>query len=103
MEFSPLNATFASLLAFLIVATSVFDRFEAETPILKKIAKWSIVSIASLWLSTVVGYWAAAAPIAAGLIGLSVHVGWCLMNRIHPLTAEPRRRYYELRGWRWPD
>lgn len=42
-------------------------------------------------------------PAALGLLGLSLHFWWCSRNGIHPFRALPRRRYYELRGWQWPD
>jgi hypothetical protein len=40
---------------------------------------------------------------AAGLAGTTFHFIWCAKNGINPITAEPRRRYYELRGWVWRE
>ena len=50
-----------------------------------------------------VSHWALARLAALALLGTIVHVIWCRTNGIHPLSAEPRRQYYELRGWKWPD
>jgi hypothetical protein len=36
-------------------------------------------------------------------LGLVVHLVWCRKNGIDPLRATPRRRYYEMRGWDWPE
>jgi hypothetical protein len=33
-------------------------------------------------------------------LGLTVHLLWCRKHGIHPLTAEPREKYYALRGWK---
>ncbi len=32
-------------------------------------------------------------------LGLMFHFWWCRKHGIDPLTAEPRDKYYELRGW----
>ena len=31
--------------------------------------------------------------------GLAFHLWWCREHGIDPLTAEPKEKYYELRGW----
>lgn len=36
------------------------------------------------------------------LVGLTFHLWWCRKHGIDPLTAEPRERYYQLRGWTPP-
>ena len=46
---------------------------------------------------------AIALPVALGGAGLTFHFVWCQRNGIHPLRATPRRRYYQLRGWTWPE
>ncbi len=35
-------------------------------------------------------------------VGLAFHLWWCRKHGIDPLTAEPKERYYELRGWGRP-
>ena len=92
----------AVLFASCAVGTAVFGRFEAETPPWRLIARWGLLAALVLWLRGVVGHAAAAVPAVLGAFGLVAHVAWCRRHGIHPLRAEPRRRYYRLRGWRWP-
>ena len=91
------------LLLISVLGSGTFAVFEIETPAWRKILKWSIVIGGTLWLYTGVGHWALVLPIAAGAAGTTFHFVWCRRNGINPLTAEPRRRYYELRGWTWRE
>ena len=100
MDFTPELVT---LLAIAIVGPSVFAPFELETAPARKVLKWALVCGVTLGLALVVGHWAIAFPVAAGLAGATFHFIWCRRNGIHPLRATPRRRYYELRGWAWRD
>jgi hypothetical protein len=93
----------AVLLAIAVLGPSTLARFEAETPAWRKILKWSLVTALTLGLYEVVGHWALAVPLGLGALGLGLHFWWCRRHGIHPLRATPRRRYYELRGWSWPD
>ena len=93
----------AVLLALIILGTGIFAVFEVETPWWRKVLKWSILSGVTLLLARSIGHWALALPAAMGLLGATFHFWWCRRNGIDPLRALPRRRYYELRGWRWPD
>jgi len=36
-------------------------------------------------------------------VGAIVHVTWCRKHQIHSVHATPRRKYYKLRGWPWPE
>ncbi|MEK7265444.1 MAG: hypothetical protein AAB227_05015 [Pseudomonadota bacterium] len=103
MPLSALEATLLSMLVVAIVGQSVFAVFETETPVLRKIVKWTIVATIAAGSSFMIGYWAALVPWALGILGALFHVAWCARNKIDPLQATPRRRYYELRGWRWPE
>lgn len=93
----------AVLLALSIIGQGVFAPFEVETPVWRKLLKWSIVVVATLGLYRAVGHWALLLPAAAAAAGTAVHVVWCRRHGIHPLRATPRRRYYELRGWPWSE
>lgn len=92
----------AVLLAIAIVGPAVFAVFEIETPWWRKVLKWSLVCGLTLGLYQVVGHWAVAFPVGAGLAGAAFHVWWCRKHGIHPLRATPRDRYYRLRGWSGP-
>lgn len=85
------------------LGTSVFAVFEVETPAWRKALKWTLVAALTLGLYAWVGHWALALPIAAAIAGGTFHFVWCRRNGIHPLDATPRRRYWELRGWRWSE
>lgn len=100
---SGLTLTLGSLLVTVIIGASHFAIFEIETPRWRKALKWALVSAISIGLSFAIGAWAAAVPLAAGAIGVAFHYSWCAANKIDPVTATPRWRYYELRGWRWPE
>ena len=93
----------AVLLGALVVGASVFAAFEVETPAWRKLLKWSVMIALTLALTGPLGHWALAVPVAFGGLGLTYHVYWCRKNGIHPLRATPRRKYYELRGWKWPE
>jgi hypothetical protein len=91
------------LLAILILGTSVFDVFEVETAKWRKTLKWFIVCAGTVGLYSAVGHFALLFPCGMGALGISFHFWWCRKNGIHPIQATPRRRYYELRGWSWPE
>lgn len=93
----------AVLLGISIVGTSVFGVFEAETARWRRLLKWGFVTALTLWLHSRVGHWAVAFPVSLAALGLAFHFWWCRRNGIHPLHATPRRRYYTLRGWSWPE
>ncbi|HKK28426.1 MAG TPA: hypothetical protein VKB18_10115 [Gemmatimonadota bacterium] len=90
------------LLVVHVIGTSVFGRFEAETPWWRLVLKWSVVIALTGLAYRLAGHWALLVVIIPAVGGGTFHVIWCRRNGIHPLRATPRRRYYELRGWSWP-
>lgn len=97
-----IEAELGALFAIAVLGTSFFARFEVETPPLRKVAKWAVVAALTLGTYAFAGHWALALLGALTALGLGVHFIWCRRNGIDPLTAEPLRRYYELRGWTLP-
>lgn len=93
----------AVLLGVLVLGTATFAPFEVETPIWRKILKWSVVIGATLALYGPLGHWTLALPLGLGAVGVTFHFAWCAKHGIHPLRATPRRKYYGLRGWEWRD
>jgi len=91
------------LVGLVVIGTEIFAPFEVETPVWKKLVKWSFVIALTLGLYQYIGHWAAVVPVGLAALGLSVHFIWCSRNGIHPIRATPRRRYYELRGWEWHE
>ncbi len=90
------------LFALAAVAGSVFDKFEVETPTWRKLLRWIFAAALTFGAFYWIGHWALALLAGFASIGGFIHVWWCAKNRIHALTAQPRRKYYELRGWQWP-
>lgn len=91
------------LIILLIIQTtfiSAFAKFEIETPLIKKLVKWFIIDGITIGLYFVAGHWAVLFPIIALIPGTIYHFTWCKKNGIHPLKATPRKKYYELRGWK---
>ncbi len=91
------------LLAILILGSSIFAVFEVETAHWRKVLKWLIVSTATVGLYYAVGHYALVFLVGLAALGVSFHIWWCHRHGIHPIDATPRRRYYELRGWAWPE
>lgn len=91
------------LLLIAIVGMVAFGRFEAERPVWRGLLKWAVICGGTLALYGAVGHWSLLLPGLALVAGGTVHLIWCRKNDIHPLYATPRRRYYELRGWAWPE
>lgn len=89
--------------ALAAAGTIVFGRFEEKTPAWRGVAKWSfyfgVIALLSrgpgrtwtfLWIFGLPG------------VGLAFHFWWCRKHGIDPITAEPKEKYYELRGWGRP-
>lgn len=92
-----------SLFALHALGTSIFGVFECETPWWRLTLKWGIVGGLTYLLFGWFGHWALLAILVPGLGGSMFHFIWCRKHGIHPLRATPRRQYYELRGWAWPE
>lgn len=97
------QAEWAALFVVCAVGTSLFDRFEIETPAWKKLIRWGLAAVITIGTTPVFGHGALLVLACVASLGAGVHVWWCARHGIHPLRATPRRRYYELRGWSWPD
>ena len=93
----------AILLVLVIIGSSVFAVFEVETPGWRKAVKWGVVSGVTIGLYFVAGHVAALVPIGLAALGFAFHIWWCRQHGIHPIKATPRRKYYELRDWQWPE
>jgi len=92
-----------TLLAIAIVGPAIFAVFEVETPWWRKVLKWSVMSLLTIGLYRLAGHWALLLPVTAALLGATFHFWWCRRHGIDPIRALPRRRYYQLRGWSWPN
>lgn len=78
-----------------------FGHFEEKTARWRRVLKWVVYMTVALLLIPSVGRpWSFLVIVFPALLGVSVHLWWCRKHSIHPLTAEPRDKYYALRGWR---
>src|SRR4051812_43829720 len=94
------------LITLLIIQTtfiSAFAKFEIETPLLRKLVKWFIIDGITIALYFGVGHWAILFPILGLIPGTTYHFIWCKKNGINPFNATPKRKYYELRKWKWEE
>ena len=94
------------LLILLIIQTifiSAFARFEIESHLLRKILKWFIIDGITIGLYFIINHWAVLFPILALVPGTIYHFNWCRKNGIDPFKATPKKKYYELRKWKWEE
>jgi hypothetical protein len=89
--------------AVFVLGQGFFGNFQGETPRASTVRKWVVYFALVLILGLTVGrpwslIWTLLPPI--GLVG---HCIWCFKYGIHPVTAEPRDRYYAARGWTLPQ
>ncbi len=91
------------LLILQTLGMSIFSRFEVETPLWRRLLKWSFLIFGTLALYYPFGHWALLLPGTMVIAGSLAHVYVCRREGIHPLYATPRRKYYEFRGWSWPE
>ena len=91
------------LLVVQLFGTSFFARFEVETPAWRKIVKWLVMDAVTIGLYYLIGHWSLLLPLLMLTIGTTFHFIWCKKNGIDPLKATPKRKYYELRKWKWEE
>ncbi len=94
------------LITLLVIQTtfiSTFAKFEIETPLVKKLVKWFFIDALTIGLYFLVGHWSILFPILGLVPGTIYHFNWCKKNGIHPLKSTPKKKYYELRKWKWEE
>ena len=91
----------AAVSAIFAVGNIVFGHFEAGTPKWRRVLKFLMVTAITGWIASVGGHaWAAAFVATIAAMGLSAHFVYLRRHGIDPWTAEPRDKYYALRGWK---
>ena len=91
------------LLIIQAIGSSFFAKFEIETPALKKVFKWLIIDSITVGLYYLIGHWSILFPIIAIIPGTAYHFYWCKKNDIDPFKATPKKKYYQLRNWKWEE
>ena len=93
----------AELLMVHLLASSFFAKFEVETPAFRKIIKWLMIYLITVGIYYFFHHWALLFPLLGMIPGTVYHFIWCKKNGINPLKATPKKKYYELRGWKWEE
>jgi len=79
-----------------------FGHFEERTPKWRRAMKVILVLALVVGLSAFLGRtWAMSFLVVAAIIPFAlVHLWWLPKNGINGWTAEPKEKYYQLRGWK---
>lgn len=81
----------------------LFGHFEEGVPKWRKVAKFFALTGLAVAISAAAGRpWFYAFLGVGCVFVLIVHGWWLPRHGINPWTAEPRERYYKLRGWKLP-
>jgi hypothetical protein len=79
----------------------VFGRFVAYDPTPKRVAKVAVfLGLTALVTATLGETWGLVWVVGMMSLGTILHIWWCRKHGINALTAEPRAKYWELRGWK---
>ena len=80
---------------------ALFARFEERTAPWRRLLKVIIIVGGAAVLSWSLGRFASLMWVFGLLtVGITVHFYWTRKHGINPWTAEPRDKYYKLRGWK---
>jgi hypothetical protein len=101
---SPYWFEVAVIMSLTTVGTILMDHWEAGTPKWRRVLKPFFFCGLAVLISATAGrvwFFAFFGVLAAAV--LVIHAWWLPFRKgIHGWTAEPREKYYALRGWQWP-
>lgn len=90
----------AVLYGIFAVGNILFGHFEERTPRARRLAKLVAFTALTALLYMVFGRpWSLIWLVVPLAVAAYVHAIWLPSHGINGLTAEPRERYYALRGW----
>jgi fucose 4-O-acetylase-like acetyltransferase len=79
----------------------LLGHFEAHTPKWRKIAKCALTIGLAVLVSWAAGrFWFYMFLVIAHIPAAIIHLWWLPKHGINGWTAEPKEKYYELRGWK---
>ena len=91
-------AVMASLFA---VGNILFGHFEERTPKWRRVLKFFLMTGAIVLISATAGRpWSIGVVAALCSVVLVIHGWWLPKQGINGWTAEPKDKYYALRGWK---
>ena len=83
------------------VGNILFGHFEEKTPKWRRLGKFLIFTVVALTISYYGGRkWFYIFLAVMTLFALVIHLWWLPKKGINPWTAEPKDKYYQLRGWK---
>lgn len=85
------------------VGTILMGHFEERTPKWRRVAKLALFCALSVLISATAGrawFFGFLGALTAAV--LVIHLWWLPQQGINGWTAEPRDKYYRLRGWKPP-
>lgn len=89
------------LMAVMLQGLIFFGQFEDKANPWRRLFKWiAYVGVTYFVAGTVGRPWTFVWILFLPSLGATFHLLWCRQHGIHPLTAEPRDKYYALRGWK---
>jgi hypothetical protein len=90
----------ASVASLFAIGNIFFGHFEQGTPKWRRVFKFAIITAVTAAIAAAGGhFWAEGFVAACAATGLTVHFVILRRHGIDPWTAEPKDKYYALRGW----
>ena len=81
----------------------VLAHFEERTPKWRKLLKLALMIALTVWISTQFGRTVYFSILGIMVLAVVVIHGWWLPSKgVNGWTGEPKERYYQLRGWKYP-
>jgi hypothetical protein len=91
----------AAVASIFAIGNMFFGHFERHTAKWRRLLKFFLLTGLTGWIASVGGHaWAAAFIAAIATLGLTAHFVILRKHGIDPWTAEPKEKYYALRGWK---
>ncbi len=85
------------------VGTILMGHWEEGTPKWRRVLKPFVLAGLSVLISATAGRaWFFGFLGLLAVAVLVIHAWWLPRKGIHGWTAEPKEKYYALRGWKWP-
>ncbi|MBL9218285.1 MAG: hypothetical protein JNG82_07345 [Opitutaceae bacterium] len=85
------------------VGTILMGHWEEGTPKWRRVLKPFVLAGLSVFISATAGRaWFFGFLGLLSVAVLVIHAWWLPRKGIHGWTAEPKEKYYALRGWKWP-
>lgn len=85
------------------IGNILFGHFEEATPKWKRVGKFFLFVAITILITGIFGrLWFYLLLAVMSLVVLLIHGWWLPKHGINGWTAEPKEKYYALRGWKLP-